>query len=98
MIVLKADPNDEVATGWTYSIAVSGQNLLVTTDVVEAVNRLEELGAEKPEDLVDQVRKRRLVEIRRQPGDERGYPPRTAAPLPRGSQPAKRLRRHSDKR
>ena len=97
MIILKADPSDGVATGWTYSIAPSGQDLLVTTDVVEAVKMLEDLGVEKPEDLVDQVRKQRFVEIRSH-REQASSPPRRVTPMPRGARLAKKLGKHSDKR
>jgi hypothetical protein len=63
MLILEAHAKDSVRTGFRYSIRRHGQEPVVTTDVVEAIQMLVNRGVDRPADLVDQARKLGRVEV-----------------------------------
>jgi hypothetical protein len=62
VIVLKARRTDGI-TGFSYSVGLMEREPIITTDVMEAVHLLEELGVENPDEAVEQVRKRGILHI-----------------------------------
>jgi hypothetical protein len=64
LIVLNAHRRDDVKTGYRYSIVYRGEAAAVTTDVMEAIRVLSELGVDQAPDLIREVRRSGTVRIK----------------------------------
>jgi hypothetical protein len=64
LIVLDAHRRDDLKTGYSYSIVYRGQAATVTTDVIEAIRVLRELGVDRAADLVSEARRSATVRIK----------------------------------